>query len=164
MKLTSIMSFLSILTLALATSLPAPLDAGPQDQGQSLTSPSPSAPQLWKEPDRIEELKELLFDFDTYDSTSEQAVLEADAQWLKDHPNVRVKLAGRGDPRGDIAYNLVLSQRRAETIKQELIRMGVAENRIVFATGWGKLYPNCLESTEECWKQNRRVDFVRASD
>jgi len=116
MKLTSVMSFLSILTLALATSLPAPLDAGPQDQGQSLTSPSPSAPQLWKEPDRIEELKELLFDFDTYDSTSEQAVLEADAQWLKDHPNVRVKLAGHADPRGDIAYYLAISQRRAETI------------------------------------------------
>jgi outer membrane protein OmpA-like peptidoglycan-associated protein len=42
--------------------------------------------------------------------------------------------------------------------------MGVAENRIVFATGWGELYPNCLESTEECWKQNRRVEFVHASD
>lgn len=164
MKLTSVMSFLSILTLALATSLPAPLNAAPQAQGQSLTSPTPSAPQLWKEPDRIEELKELLFDFDTYDSASEQAVLEADARWLKDHPNARVKLAGHTDARGDIAYNLALSQRRAETIKQELIRMGVAEDQIVFATGWGKLYPNCLESTDECWKQNRRVDFVRASD
>jgi outer membrane protein OmpA-like peptidoglycan-associated protein len=164
MKLTSVLSFLSIVILALATSLPAPLNAAPQDQGQSLTSPNPSGPQLWREPDRVEELKELLFDFDTYDSTSEQAVLAADAQWLKDHPKVRVKLAGHADPRGDIAYNLALSHRRAETIKQELIRMGVAENQIVFATGWGKLYPNCLESTEECWKQNRRVDFVRASD
>jgi outer membrane protein OmpA-like peptidoglycan-associated protein len=164
MKVTSVMSLPSIVILAVATSLLTPLNAAPQDQGQSLTSPNPSAPQLWIEPDRIEELKELLFDFDTYDSASEQAVLEADAQWLKDHPNVRVKLAGRADPRGDIAYNLVLSQRRAETIKQELIRMGVAENRIVFATGWEELYPNCLESTEECWKQNRRVDLVRASD
>jgi peptidoglycan-associated lipoprotein len=158
------MSFLSIAIIAVANSLPAPLNAAPQDQGQSLTSPNPSALQLLKEPDRIEELKELLFDFDTDDSASEQAVLEADAQWLKDHPNVRVKLAGHADPRGDTAYNLALSQRRAETIKQELIRMGIAENRIVFATGWGKLYPNCLESTEECWKQNRRVDFVRESD
>ena len=164
MKLTSMMSFLSIVFLAVATSLPAPLNAAPQDQGQSLTSPNPSTLQLLKDPDRIEELKELLFDFDTDDSASEQAVLEADAQWLKDHPNVRVKLAGHADPRGDIAYNLALSQRRAETIKQELIRMGIAENRIVFATGWGELYPNCLESTGECWKQNRRVDFVPASD
>jgi peptidoglycan-associated lipoprotein len=164
MKLTSVMSFLSIVILAVATSLPALLNAAPQDQGQSLTSPNPSGLQLLKDPDRIEELKELLFDFDTDDSATEQAVLEADARWLRDHPNVRVKLAGHADPRGDIAYNLVLSQRRAETIKQELIRMGIAENRIVFATGWGKLYPNCSESTEECWKQNRRVDFVRESD
>jgi outer membrane protein OmpA-like peptidoglycan-associated protein len=164
MKLTSVMFFLSIFILAVATSLATPLNAAPQDQGQSLTSPNPSDPQLWIEPDRIEELKKLMFDFDAYDSPSEQAVLEADAQWLKDHPNARVRLAWHPDPRGDIAYNLALSQRRAETIKQELIRMGVAENRIVFAAGWGELYSNCLESTEECWKQNRPVDFVRASD
>jgi len=46
-----------------------------------------------------------------------------------------------------MAYNLALSQRRAETVKQELIRQGIAENRIVFASGWGELYPNCLELT-----------------
>lgn len=164
MKLTSVMSLPAIVIVAVATLLPTPLNAAPQNQGQSLTSPNISAPQLWREPDRIEELKELLLDFDTYDSTTEQAVLEADAQWLKDHPDVRVKLTAHADPRGDSPHNLALSRRRAETIKQELIRMGVAENRIVFATGCGELYPNCLESTEECWKQNRRVDFVRAID
>jgi len=98
MKLTSVMSFLSIAIIAVANSLPAPLNAAPQDQGQSLTSPNPSALQLLKEPDRIEELKELLFDFDTDDSASEQAVLEADAQWLKDHPNVQIKLGAYTDP------------------------------------------------------------------
>jgi hypothetical protein len=66
--------------------------------------------------------------------------------------------------RGDMAYNLALSQRRAETVKQELIRLRIARNRIVFATGWGELHPNCLELTEECWKQNRRVDFLRANE
>jgi peptidoglycan-associated lipoprotein len=63
-----------------------------------------------------------------------------------------------------MAYNLALSQRRAETVKQELIRLGIAQHRIVFATGWGELHPNCLELTEECWKQNRRVDFLRANE
>src|ERR1700745_3947040 len=79
MKLTSMMSLLSIVFLAVATSLPAPLHGAPQDLGQSLTSPNPSTLQLLKDPDRIEELKELLFDFDTDDSASEQAVLEAEA-------------------------------------------------------------------------------------
>jgi len=40
--------------------------------------------------------------------------------------------------------------------------MGIAEDRIAFAIGWGKLYPNCLEPSEECWQQNRRVEFVYA--
>ncbi len=161
MKLTFVMSVLSIVILAVATSLPAPLNAAPQDQGQSATAPNPSTLRLWRDPDRIDDLKDVIFDFDTHESASEQAILEANAQWLIGHPNVRFKIAGYTDPRGDIVYNLALSQRRAETVKQELIRMGVAENRIVFATGWGELYPNCLESTEECWKQNRRVEFVR---
>jgi outer membrane protein OmpA-like peptidoglycan-associated protein len=88
--------------------------------------------------------------------------LEANIQWLKDHPNVRLTLAGFTDIRGDIVYNLALSQRRAQTVKQELIRRGIAENRIVYATGWGELYPNCLDATEECWKLQRRVEFVQA--
>jgi outer membrane protein OmpA-like peptidoglycan-associated protein len=164
MKLAFMMSVLSLVILAMATLLPTMLNAAPQDQAQSATAPDPSTLQLWKDLDRIEDLKEVIFDFDTHESASEQAILQANAQWLKDHPNVRFKLAGYTDPRGDIVYNLTLSQRRAETVKKELIRMGVAENRIVFATGWGELYPNCLGSTEECWKQNRRVDFVRATD
>jgi hypothetical protein len=49
MKLTSALSFLSIVILVLATSSPAPLNAAPQDQGQSLTSPNIPAPQLWNE-------------------------------------------------------------------------------------------------------------------
>jgi outer membrane protein OmpA-like peptidoglycan-associated protein len=133
---------------------------------RKMTGVAPNQPnlQLWQDPYAIEGLKNVLFDFDTHESVSEQAILEANAQWLKVHPNVRFNLAGYTDPRGDIVYNLALSQRRAEAVKQELIRMGVAENRIVFATGWGELYPNCLESTEECWKQDRRVVFVRASE
>jgi peptidoglycan-associated lipoprotein len=164
MKLTFVMLVLAFIILAVLTSLTAPLQAEAQDQGQSATVSTHPEVGLWKDPDAIEDLKNIVFDFDTHESVSEQAILEANARWLKDHPNVRLKLAGYTDPRGDIAYNLALSQRRAETVKQELIRMGVDENRIVFAVGWGELYPNCLESTEQCWGQTRRVEFARASE
>ena len=110
----------------------------------------------------IEDLKNIEFDFDSHDLPSEQLSLDANAQWLKSHPDVRIRISGYTDSRGDIVYNLALSHRRAESVKQELVRMGIAENRIEYATGWGKLYPNCLESTEECWKLNRRVEFLRA--
>jgi outer membrane protein OmpA-like peptidoglycan-associated protein len=164
MKLNYAMAVLRIILLALAASLAVQLNATAQNQGQLAATSTPNQPnlQLWRDPNIIEDLKNVEFDFSS-DLTSEQLTLDANGKWLKDHPNVRVRLSGYADPRGDIVYNLALSQRRAEKVKQELVRMGVAENRIEFATGWGKLYPNCLESTEECWKQNRRVEFVRAT-
>jgi outer membrane protein OmpA-like peptidoglycan-associated protein len=164
MKLNYAMAVLRIILLALAASLAVQLNATAQNQGQPAATSTPNQPnlQLWRDPNIIEDLKNVEFDFSS-DLTSEQLTLDANGKWLKDHPNVRVRLSGYADPRGDIVYNLALSQRRAEKVKQELVRMGVAENRIEFATGWGKLYPNCLESTEECWKQNRRVEFVRAT-
>ena len=165
MKLSHAMAVLRVILLGLASSLTVQPNATAQNQGHPATMFTPNQPnlQLWRDPNIIEDLKNVEFDFNS-DLTSEQLALDANGKWLKDHPNVRVRLSGYADPRGDIVYNLALSHRRAEKVKQELVRMGVGENRIEFATGWGELYPNCLESTEECWKQNRRVEFVRATD
>jgi peptidoglycan-associated lipoprotein len=163
MKLFSAM-VVPIIIVVLATSSASPLNASPREQGQSAATPDQANMLIWKDPDVIQDLKDVLFDFDTHESASEHTILVANAQWLKDHPNVRFKIAAFTDPRGDIFYNLVLSQKRADTVKRELIQMGVAENQIVYATGWGELYPNCLEPTEECWGKSRRAEFVRASD
>lgn len=160
MKLTLVIAVSSLFSLALAT----PLKTASQEQAQAATPPGPSQFQLWKDPGKLEDLKDVLFDFDTHESPSEHATLEANARWLRDHPDVRFRLAAYADVRGTIAYNLVLSQKRADTVKHELIQMGIAENRIQYATGWGELYPNCLESTEQCWTRQRRVEFVRPTD
>lgn len=157
MKFTVVIVILTVMMLALAVSLYA---ASPE-QVQSETASNPSQVNLWRDQRKLEDLKDVLFDFDTHESAAERATVDANAQWLKDHPDVRIRLAGYTDIRGDIVYNLALSQRRAETVKAELVRMGIAENRIEYATGWGELYPNCLESTEECWAHQRRVEFVR---
>jgi peptidoglycan-associated lipoprotein len=164
MKLSLALVVLMVSLLVLASSLATPLNAAPQDQDQLAATAGANQPtlQTWKDPSIIEDLKNIEFDFESHDLTSEQLSLDANAQWLKSHPSVRIRLSGYTDPRGDIVYNLALSHRRAESVKEQLVRMGIAENRIEFATGWGKLYPNCLESTEECWKQNRRVEFLRA--
>lgn len=164
MKLTFVMLVPPIILLAVATSVAAPPPKVTPQGRQAERGPVEPNLRLWKDLNVIEGLKDIVFDFDTHESAAEQAILEANAHWLKEHPNVKFNLAGYTDPRGDLVYNLALSQRRAETVKQELIRMGVAGNRIVFAVGWGELYPNCLELTEECWKQNRRVEFVLASE
>jgi hypothetical protein len=83
--------------------------------------------------------------------------LASDAEWLKAHPDVLVTLAGEADERGDIVCNVALSDRRAIATRDALVQLGVSPERILFATGWGKLYPICTESEESCWSQNRRT-------
>jgi peptidoglycan-associated lipoprotein len=105
-------------------------------------------------------LKDVHFDFDRSDLTSEdQQTLQANADWLKSNPGVYITIAGEADDRGSIFYNVVLSQQRADATRQALISMGVPADRIVFATGWGKLYPVCNQDDESCWAQNRRAHF-----
>jgi peptidoglycan-associated lipoprotein len=106
-------------------------------------------------------LKDVHFAFDQYglDDQARQA-LEENANWLKANPGVTVSIAGNADERGEISYNLVLSQKRAEAVRDSLVSLGVPAERIQFATGWGKLYPVCALSDESCWAQNRRAHLT----
>lgn len=76
MKLTTITSVLSFVILAMVTLLPTMLNTAPQDQPQSATAPDHSTLRLWEDPGRIDDLQEVIFDFDTHESASEQAILE----------------------------------------------------------------------------------------
>jgi peptidoglycan-associated lipoprotein len=107
-------------------------------------------------------MKDVLFDFDTHETATDEAVLRANTQWLRDHPHARFYVHGYTDNRGDIVYNLALAQRRAETVKAELLNRGVSADQIVLAVGWGELYPPCAEQNESCWERSRRVHFVYA--
>jgi peptidoglycan-associated lipoprotein len=105
-------------------------------------------------------VKDIHFDLDRADLRPEDhSVLESDAQWLKNHPDVIVSIEGDADDRGDIVYNLMLSDERAKTTKDALLSLGVPADQIVHVVGWGKLYPVCTESDENCWSQNRRAHF-----
>ena len=108
-----------------------------------------------------EAVKDIHFDFDKAEIRPEdRSILAQDAEWLKAHPDVIVTLEGDADERGDVIYNLVLSGERAMAAKDVLVEMGVPEDRIAFATGWGKLYPVCSQSDDSCWSQNRRTHFA----
>lgn len=122
MKLTVVVPVLVITLVFVATSVARPFDATPGNAVER--SGDQSNLRVCKDPAAIQDLKDVLFDFDTHESASEQEILEANARWLKDHPNLKFKLAGYTDPRGDLVYTLALSQRRADTIKQQLIPDG----------------------------------------
>ena len=117
-------------------------------------------------PDPVEEqmvqqnIRDIHFDFNRANLRPEDhSVLEANANWLKANPNVIVTIEGDADERGDIPYNVVLSQERATTAREALVAMGVSPDQIVYSTGWGKLYPVCSDADENCWSQNRRAHF-----
>jgi peptidoglycan-associated lipoprotein len=108
-----------------------------------------------------QDLRDIHFDFDRADlRPEERAALELDANWLKSHPDVFVTIEGDADERGDIVYNVALSDHRAIATRDALVSMGVEEDRVVFATGWGKLYPVCSASDEDCWGRNRRAHLA----
>ena len=109
-------------------------------------------------------VKEVYFPFNIYNRIVDKAVLDSNAAWLKQNPDAKMWIQGYADPRGDIVYNLVLSYRRAQWIKAQLVRRGVDESRIGYATGWGKLYQTCQAKDDKCFQQNRRVDVVPPED
>lgn len=60
-------------------------------------------------------LKEIRFDFDSYDLTTEaRSILQANATWLKANPSANVEIEGHCDERGTIEYNLALGAKGRE--------------------------------------------------
>jgi outer membrane protein OmpA-like peptidoglycan-associated protein len=107
-----------------------------------------------------ENVHKITFAHDGFDHALDQDTLNADVQWLKEHANARFFIEGYTSSTGSEAYNLNLSRQRAEWVREVLIRKGIAENRILVAVPWGKLYPSCTESSEACHAKNRVVRFV----
>jgi outer membrane protein OmpA-like peptidoglycan-associated protein len=103
---------------------------------------------------------EILFPLNVYDQPVNPNTLDEDAAWLKEHAGDRFYLEGYASSDGLLGYNLTLSNRRADWVKQALISKGIAENQIVLAAPWGQLYPACAELDESCWSKNRVVRFI----
>lgn len=80
------------------------------------------------------------------------------ASLMKNNPQLRIEVSGHTDNVGDAQLNMQLSQQRAESVKKQLIRMGVARDRLV-AKGYGETMPVADNSTEWGRAKNRRTEF-----
>jgi peptidoglycan-associated lipoprotein len=133
-------------------------EAGRPIQPVGTTAPAPIPETKPEERQAFSSsVKDVYFDFNKADLRPDaQAVLQRNAEWLKAHPDVAFTIEGDADDRGSIAYNVFLSDQRALETRDALVKLGIPESQILFATGWGKLYPVCTDSNESCWSQNRR--------
>lgn len=104
-------------------------------------------------------LMDALFDFDR-DTLRPDAltIVEANAKRLKEQRSTSVLLEGRGDEVGTSAYNLVLGERRAKSVKSYLQHLGLSLD--IKTTSYGKDRPLCFEHSTDCMQKNRSVHFV----
>ena len=85
---------------------------------------------------------------------SDQETLKRQAAWLASYPDVRILVAGNCDERGTREYNLALGERRAATVKEYLVDLGVDPSRIE-TVSYGKERPIDGGATESAWAANR---------
>ena len=87
-------------------------------------------------------------------------VINKIVQLMNQHPEVNFSIEGHTDSDGDEALNQTLSEKRAEAIKKEFVRLGITDNRLK-TKGWGESKPVDENSTPEGKANNRRVEFVK---
>jgi peptidoglycan-associated lipoprotein len=101
-------------------------------------------------------MQDIYFDYDKADiRTQDSPVVEQDFAFLLKYPDIKLLIGGYCDERGSAEYNIVLGQKRAESLQKALVSDGIPASRIRVIS-YGKERPFCTDSNEQCWQQNRR--------
>jgi outer membrane protein OmpA-like peptidoglycan-associated protein len=115
---------------------------------------------------RVVDRLTLHVNFDTAKATIKKAD-DADIQkaeaFIKKYPDAKISLVGYTDSVGGDAYNLKLSERRAEAVKAALVKHGVDANRIS-TSGRGKADPVGDNATAKGRAENRRTEVLMISE
>ena len=158
---------LKVLSVIAAVALLAACETAPEDKGAATGTGAATASQLGPQAGSQQDLvvnvgDRVFFDFDKYNLKPDaQKTLQAQAAWMKKHPSVQIVVEGHCDERGTREYNLALGERRANSVKDYLVALGVAANRVT-TISYGKERPVALGHNDASWSQNRRgVSVVR---
>ena len=124
---------------------------------EAYETSAPVGPSMGRQEDRVVNVGDrVVFRYDKYNLQAEsRQVLEKQAAWLQKHGVLTVVVGGHADERGTREYNLALGERRANSVKDYLVALGVAADRIR-TISYGKERPVALGSNEAAWAQNRR--------
>ena len=114
---------------------------------------------------KVFEIKEIFFDLDKWDIREDAAnELEKILSVLQQAPEMKIDIRSHTDARATAAYNLKLSENRAQSTRNWLIKQGIAAERLT-AKGYGesRLVNHCadgVECTDAEHQQNRRSEFI----
>ena len=110
---------------------------------------------------KIEILDKVFFEYNKAIIKSESfPILDAVAATLEGNPDIQlIEVQGHTDERGNDAYNLDLSTKRAAAVKQYLIDKGIDKDRLE-SQGYGETQPLDNRHNEAAWAKNRRVEFL----
>lgn len=112
-------------------------------------------------------LRTVYFDYDRSELREDaRMTLQQNAQVLNEvlpqAPGLIVQIAGHCDERGTAEYNLALGERRALSVRDYLVSLGVPANRLI-TISYGEEMPAVEGSNEAAWAQNRRAEFNEAT-
>lgn len=104
-------------------------------------------------------LKNVFFDVDSY-KLKETSFVELNRlfSFLKNNKTIKGEIGGHTDNTGNEADNVILSQNRAKSVYDYLIKKGISSNRISYK-GYGWSVPIVKNDTEENKAKNRRTEF-----
>lgn len=107
----------------------------------------------------ISVLKNIFFEFDKYDlQDKSKTELEKMVRFLTENPLIKIEIGGHTDNDGSPAYNLKLSQNRAQSVASYLLQYGIDIKRIS-QKGYGADRPIQPNDSEENKQANRRIEF-----
>jgi len=118
-------------------------------------------------PSRVEAehtLATVYFPFDGFKLSDEASqLLSLTANWLRQHQQAVVRVAGHADERGTSEYNLGLGQRRAESVRAFLVASGIGDQNLRLVS-MGEEVAIDPGHSEMAWAANRRVEFTILDD
>jgi peptidoglycan-associated lipoprotein len=104
----------------------------------------------------------VFFEYDSAVLTPEATrVLDRQAAWLQQYPNVIVTIEGHTDERGTREYNLALGDRRANAVRNYLVALDISPQRIL-TISYGEERPAEPGHDATAWAGNRRAVTVVA--
>ncbi|WP_022729575.1 peptidoglycan-associated lipoprotein Pal [Fodinicurvata sediminis] len=158
------------LLLAACQSTPSESDSASSDasasgsgsgSGSSLTQDNLGSADPGTQEDLEQRIGDrVFFDFDSSSVRQDQRrTVELLAEWMQRYDNVQLSIEGHADERGTREYNLALGERRANSVEEMLVALGVPQSRLR-TISYGKERPAEIGSNEAAWAANRRAEFV----